>query len=432
VRTTKERPEQPFRVLCLVTLLGSISFIAHAEVFIAPTTGTLYLSCIGGSAGAVSQFGTGTSIGTFIPYLSSLPQSCPTNEVSIGTVTAGQSVPFGIHTVWQGQDYYAFSTGTDQASVIAFSDTHNSLGMGGKIIQQTGTNTWVMHLDDAASYLVDDNDSDILIQVRLVPSSGGAPPVTPPQTGIGTCSTATVTGTYFYLLGGDIVSSGRTMRYAELGKLVADGRGAVSGQSYASVGGQQSTYVLNGTYTVQSNCAGSITLSTGQSTNTLTFQIVSNAQEMIVAVSSSSAVAVGAAYRQTSSATPTRCGVGSLTGAFGYVLAGLAPAFGGVLYSDAGQFVADGNGNETVASVGNFGGAVTQSTATGTYTIAADCAGTAKVTNANGTINYRLAIVRDGAEALLFGTDPGWVISGIFTPELTNGEKISSGFPGRR
>jgi hypothetical protein len=39
--------------------------------------------------------------------------------------------------------------------------------MGGKIIQQTSQTTWLMHLDDAASYRIDDDDNDILIQLRL-------------------------------------------------------------------------------------------------------------------------------------------------------------------------------------------------------------------------------------------------------------------------
>ncbi|MBZ5611740.1 MAG: hypothetical protein LAP38_26065 [Acidobacteriia bacterium] len=161
------------RLLVLAAFIVWISSTARAENFVAPTSGTLYIQCVGGSAGAASQFGTGSSIANFVPYLSALPGSCPTTEVFVGSVTAGQTVTFGIHTLWGGKDYWAFSNGTDQASVIAFSDTHNSLGMGGKIIQPTGTNTWVMHLDDAASYLVDDNNGDVLIQLRL--SAGSAP-----------------------------------------------------------------------------------------------------------------------------------------------------------------------------------------------------------------------------------------------------------------
>jgi hypothetical protein len=137
-----------------------------------PSSATLYIKCVGGSAGAVSQFGTGTSPANFVPYLNSLPASCPTPEVPIGTVTAAtQTLPseFGIHTVWQGRDYWAFSTGTDQASKVAFTDVNNSLGMGGSIVQQTGTHTMVWHLNDAAHYMVgSDEANNILIQFRLV------------------------------------------------------------------------------------------------------------------------------------------------------------------------------------------------------------------------------------------------------------------------
>jgi uncharacterized protein (TIGR03437 family) len=164
------------RVLFVTIIAISAAINANAESFIAPVSGTLFMQCVGGSAGATSQFGTGTSIGNFVSYLNSVPGSCPTTEVQVGVVTAGQTVTFGIHTLWNGRDYWAFSNGTDQASIIAFSDTHNSLGMGGNIIQQTSPNTWVMHLDDAASYLVDDNNADILIQLRL---GGSATPTTP-------------------------------------------------------------------------------------------------------------------------------------------------------------------------------------------------------------------------------------------------------------
>jgi uncharacterized protein (TIGR03437 family) len=241
---------------------------------------------------------------------------------------------------------------------------------------------------------------------------------TRPQIGGGTCTTSIVTGTYFYLVGGEVASSGGGTVYAELGKLVADGNGNVSGQSYASVGGQQTTYSLSGTYTVQANCAGTITVTNGQTTNNLAFQVTNNGQGMIVAIFTSSAVVGGSAYRQTASATPIQCGNGSLSGAYGYRLSGVAPVSGGVAYSDAGQFVADGNGNATGASVANFGGSVSQTNANGSYSVASDCSGVAQVTNQNGTLNYRFALVQDGQAALFFESDPGWTTSGIFTPQF--------------
>jgi hypothetical protein len=184
------------------------------------------------------------------------------------------------------------------ASLVMVSFRRAVVGVGENIIVPTGTNTWVMHLNDAARYTISTAEANnILVQLRLAPSN--TTPISPPQSGIGACSTSTITGTYFYLLEGSVGSLGHTTAYAELGKLVADGKGSVSGQSYASVGGQQSTYTLNGNYSVQSSCAGSISVSNGQTTNTLAFQIVDNQQEMLLAISSSSAVVVGTAYRET-------------------------------------------------------------------------------------------------------------------------------------
>ncbi|MBZ5635172.1 MAG: hypothetical protein LAO55_18775 [Acidobacteriia bacterium] len=157
-------------LIWMLVLIGCVSQReANAENVIAPFSGKLFLKCIGGSAGATSQFGMGTSPVDFVPYLSNLPSSCPTAEVPAGTVSAGQAVSFGIRTTWSGQTYWAFTSGIDQASKVAFGSKGGSVI---NIIEQTSSSTWVMHLDDAASYLVDDNDSDILIQLRLETPSG--------------------------------------------------------------------------------------------------------------------------------------------------------------------------------------------------------------------------------------------------------------------
>jgi len=386
------------RISLLLAIALLSSFGAHAENFVAPASGTLYISCVGGSAGAVSQFGTGTSPANFVPYLNSLPGSCPTPEVSIGAVTAGQPVQFGIETQWGGQTYWAFSDGTDEGSIVSF---------GGNNIQQTGQNTWVMSLNDAAHYTISTAEANnIVIQLRLA-AIGPAPP----QIGGGTCSTGMVNGTYFYLLDGAI-ASGQSVAYAELGKLVADGQGNYSGNSFGSGNGKQASSPLSGTYTVQPNCMGTITTVNGSEA----FQVVNNGQAMVLAISTSNAFATGVAYRQTAGAKPLQCGNGSLSGAYGYLLTGVAP--GGVPYADAGQLVVDGNGNGSVMSVANVGGAVSQVTGSGTYNVASDCSGTATITNQNGTIDYRFAIVKDGQAALFFGSDPGWTIAGVFTPQF--------------
>jgi hypothetical protein len=155
-------------LLFLLAACGSL----RAENFVVPASGTLYMQCVGGSAGATSQFGLGTSPSNFVPYLTGLPGSCPDKEVSVGAVSAGQTVQFGISTAWNGQTYWAFSSGTDQGSIVSFSDVCNTLGMGGNNIQQTSSTTWVMHLNDAAHYTLSQCEANnILIQLRVAAAS---------------------------------------------------------------------------------------------------------------------------------------------------------------------------------------------------------------------------------------------------------------------
>jgi hypothetical protein len=143
---------------------------AEADEFVMPFTGDLYLQQMGGSAGGVTTFGLGTSPSNFVPYYTGLPNNpSPTGEVFVGLFNGGTTIHFGEFTTFAGQSGYAFSNDTDQASIIAFSDVDNSLGMGGSIIQRTGPNTWLLHLDDALSYLYDDDDNDVLMQVRVIP-----------------------------------------------------------------------------------------------------------------------------------------------------------------------------------------------------------------------------------------------------------------------
>jgi uncharacterized protein (TIGR03437 family) len=242
-----------------------------------------------------------------------------------------------------------------------------------------------------------------------------------PQIGGGSCSTGMVNGTYFYVLAGTVASGGQGVPYAELGGLVADGSGHVSGQSFATVNGQSGIYSLAGTYSVQSNCTGSISLTVNsQQTTILTFQIIDNAQAMIVAISNSDEIVVGRAYRQTAGGAPLECNNGSLSGTYGYLLSGFAAVSGQTYgYSDSGQVLADGNGNLTTQSIANVGGTVSNMTGNGTYSVSSDCHGTASITSSAGTSNYVFAIVQDGTGVLFVETDSGFTVGGTGQPQFS-------------
>jgi hypothetical protein len=151
-----------------------------------------------------------------------------------------------------------------------------------------------------------------------------------PQVGGGVCTNSTVSGTYFYLLNGNMLSGTQVSPYVELGKLVADGAGRVSGSSHASVGGSISPYTFTGTYSVQSNCTGTMTLVVNsKSSGSFTFQVVNGGQGVMVAFSSPGVVAGGEAYRQTASTGSIQCKTASLTGSYAYFLSGVAYLSGG-------------------------------------------------------------------------------------------------------
>jgi len=151
-------------ILSLTIAIGA----ANGDEFVMPVTGELFLQQMGGEAAAVTSFGLGTSPSNFVPLYVDLPNSPqPTGEVLAGIFTSGTTIHFGESTVFGSLSGFAFSNGTDQASIVAFTDVDDSLGMGGSIIQRTGPETWLLHLDDAESYRIDDDDNDILMQLRV-------------------------------------------------------------------------------------------------------------------------------------------------------------------------------------------------------------------------------------------------------------------------
>ena len=239
------------RIYGLVGFASLLLFanVVDAESFTAPYSGNLYLQCVGGSAGATSQFGIGNSQANFVAYLNGLPSACPDAEVLVGPVAAGQTVEFGISTLWIGQTYWAFSGNTDEASTVSFTDVCNSLGMNGKIIQQTSPTTWVVHLNDAAHYTISQCEANnILVQIRLSSIA---------------CSLQSLSGAYTYVFRGFKFSRNeREHAFSAVGRLVADANGNFTAEETVSDAGaitrnRQST----GTYTMNADCTGRATFS---------------------------------------------------------------------------------------------------------------------------------------------------------------------------
>jgi hypothetical protein len=146
-----------------------------ASFFTVPYDATLYLAPLGGDAGATTEFGLGTSQQNAVPIFAGLPNNPqPAGQVQIGFVSAGTDLNFYEKTDF-GSTEWAFSIDTvTVASRVAFLDLNNTLGLGGSIVEPTGPTTWLLHLDDAVSYLFDDDNNDLYVQIRLVPVPEGA------------------------------------------------------------------------------------------------------------------------------------------------------------------------------------------------------------------------------------------------------------------
>lgn len=260
-----------------------------------------------------------------------------------------------------------------------------------------------------------------LLFIALTAVSAFGAPGNAPQIGGASCTTSMINGTYFYVLTGTVSSGSPNVPYAELGQFVANGSGSLSGSSSSNLNGQKQTNSLTGTYSVQANCSGSMTLTLNSSTTTaLTFQLINNAQGMILAMTNDGDIVTGKAYRTSAASGSPACGLGSLSGTYGYSLTGYTTASGtSYLYSDSGQIISDGNGNLTATSVTNLGGAFSNTTGSGTYSITSQCSGTATITNESGNpSNYAIAVVQDGQQLLFLETDAGTTVTGLGQPQF--------------
>jgi|HubBroStandDraft_1064217.scaffolds.fasta_scaffold00803_7 uncharacterized repeat protein (TIGR03803 family) len=143
------------------------------QTFVMPYNATMYLQQEKGSAGAVTEFGAGTWPTNFVEYYSGLPNNPnPTGQVLVGSFDAGTIVNVGMYTVYSDLNGWSFSNevSSNQPSLISFADLNNTLGLNHSITQQTSPTTWVLWLDDAMSYLVDDDNNDVIMEIILVPN----------------------------------------------------------------------------------------------------------------------------------------------------------------------------------------------------------------------------------------------------------------------
>jgi DnaJ domain len=165
------RPSSPHRVW--------VSFQGPPKaLFVVPYDSIMFLTPLGGDAGGDTEFGLGESVADHGPIFTGLPNHpSHVHELRIGRFREGSKPCFYLKT----NGAWAFmKPGTNREAIETFADRDNSLGGGGTVVEKTGPDTWVLHLDDVGSN--DDDDDDVLIQIRLEPVAPTAPGV-PGRTG---------------------------------------------------------------------------------------------------------------------------------------------------------------------------------------------------------------------------------------------------------
>lgn len=163
--------------------------ITDASLITTTTSGDLMFEYLGGEAGpSLQEFGLGTpNINSALSQRNMIFQIdyrnatvTPSVTVNKGYFVSGSQLSFYNLSDYNG-NLYAFSSslsGSPSSSDLSvFSDTNNSLGLGGSIVENIGFNNWVLHMDDAWSYMYDDDDNEMLIRVWVDQSA--SPPATP-------------------------------------------------------------------------------------------------------------------------------------------------------------------------------------------------------------------------------------------------------------
>ncbi len=230
------------------------------------------------------------------------------------------------------------------------------------------------------------------------------------------CSTATLNGTYTYLLKGAVyLSTYETFSpFTDMGNLTINGSGSLSGSSSASFAGDILPRTITGTYTVNSNCTGSTTLTDNViGTTHFNFSISNNGQSMTLIEADSGYVVSGDAHPLQSA-----CSNASINGLYGFSIGGFFIDSNGNSdnYADTGQLTFNGSGALSINDTVSEGGNITSRSISGTYSLSSNCTGTAVFTDPNlGTFNMNISLVSGGQQVRFIDTDSSTVFSGSGT-----------------
>lgn len=206
---------------------------------------------------------------------------------------------------------------------------------------------------------------------------------------VASCTTASFTGVWGFQIG------------TAVGQLTSNGSGRITaGSDTVNQNGTVINQTFTGTYSVAANCSGKLTLNfVGGGSTTASFVLYNgNTGAQIIETTAGSSAEGTAAAEGT-----VTCG---LTGTKQMFAASLLGQNTTGLVDDIALVILDGKGHISGTGTFDTGGTFHAVSITGTYTEAATCNGTMKITPTGLTaMNFAFVVVSGGKQLLLIETD---------------------------
>ena len=112
------------------------------------------------------------------------------------------------------------------------------------------------------------------------------------------CTNASLNGAYGYSQSGFFYSQNGLGVFGGTGRFVADGNGALTGADTLSIDGSAVRRKYTGTYSIASDCTGSIVLQTSAGTTNFDVVLNNNGQEANLVETDTNTIITGTAHQQ--------------------------------------------------------------------------------------------------------------------------------------
>ncbi len=249
--------------------------------------------------------------------------------------------------------------------------------------------------------------------LACLPGLLAVPVLAQPQIGGGTCSSATLSGNYSATLTGRGLSSAVafTSTSEAIGSAVFDGQSKVTFTLITNTNKSFGTaQTLSGTYVLQANCVGTVTITTGD-TASFTLEAYNQGKSYLIVGQDGTS-----AFTGSGSVLPATCPSTLTAGTYPVNGTGLGLTSGAISSAIDVIGVLNLSGTNTAAMniVVATNGSSKNVSATGTYTLSTTCSATATLTDASGN-SYALVLeftAANGNNFLLSSASPTAIFNG--------------------